>query len=575
MKKKNIAIILIILFIVGFIIGFFASQEIKKDNREYEIEQITEYNYFVVKENNKYGVIDKNANKIVENNYDNIVIPNPNKPVFICYEGDSTKVLNDKSEEIFTEYENVTALKLKNVSGDLIYEKSILKYEKDGKYGIIDFQGKRITKAIYEDIDTLQFKEGELLVKKDEKYGVINIKGNQLVPNNYDQIEVDKYYKEDTGYKEDGYIVINTTEEGYRYGYIDVNGKEILKPVYNDLSRILEIDSEEPYIICAKNGKYGVMKNNQQIIENDYQSIRYDESNNILIALKGKKYGVISIEGNTIIPFEYKQIDITGEYIYATTSDENIKVFDAKGNETDLKEDTSIINIENTEYKIYIQTLDGKTTYKIYKNQKSITQDEYAYIQYLYDNYFIVCNSNGKLGIIDDSENIKVDYNYSSIQKIENANMIQAINNVNKMTEIYSKDMQKICELENATIENAGEYIKLYNDSEIKYISKEGKELKDTELFSDHKIFPKKQNGLWGFVDKNGNTIVEFEYENVTEVNDYGYAGIKKDGKWGVVDSEGKIILEPTYELKNTNQPIFIGKYYQVVYGNGEIYYTK
>ena len=41
-----------------------------------------------------------------------------------------------------------------------------------------------------------------------------------------------------------------------------------------------------------------------------------------------------------------------------------------------------------------------------------------------------------------------------------------------------------------------------------------------------------------------------------------------------VINKEGKIIIEPSYEL-NTNEPIFIGEYYQVIYGNGEIYYTK
>ena len=68
--------------------------------------------------------------------------------------------------------------------------------------------------------------------------------------------------------------------------------------------------------------------------------------------------------------------------------------------------------------------------------------------------------------------------------------------------------------------------------------------------------------------------VVNYNYEAVTESNKYGFAGIKQNGKWGVADSEGKIIVEPTYELNN-DEPTFIGQYYQVVYGNGEVYYTK
>ena len=113
----------------------------------------------VVKENDKYGVIDSKGNKIIEAKYENVKTPNPQKNVFICYENDETKVINEKGKEIYTEYKNIEPLRLKNVFSDLMYEKSTLKYSKDGKYGIIDINGKKLTNAIYDEIDTLQTKE--------------------------------------------------------------------------------------------------------------------------------------------------------------------------------------------------------------------------------------------------------------------------------------------------------------------------------------------------------------------------------------------------------------------------------
>ena len=574
MKKKKIIILTIVLIIIVGIIGYFIIKKTQQENKEYEIETVAEYKYFVLKENNQYGVINAQGNKIIETKYEDIKIPNPEKAIFICYENKKTKVLNEKGEEIFTEYEKIEPLRLKNVSSNLMYEKSVLKYSENGKYGIIDFNGKKITKAVYEEIDTLQFKEGELLVKQEGKYGVINIKGTTLVKTNYDKIETDKFYEEENGYKNAGYIVSQTTDEGYRYGYVNLEGKEIIETKYNDLSRITDIDSDDIYIICAENGKYGVFKNDKQIINNEYQSLVYNETNNSLIALKGKKYGVISTTGNIIVPFEYKQIDITGDYIYGTTTDENVKIFDSNGQEANIDKNLSIIDIKDTDYKMYIQTANNQTTYNIYKKEQKITNNDYTYIQYLYDNYFIVCDKEGKLGIIDDNENIKVSINYNTIQIIENTNMVQAINNNTKTTEIYSKEMKKICELENATIENNKDYIKLYNDKETKYINKDEKEVKNTELFINNKIFAKKSGDKWGFEDIAGNKIVDYKYEKVTELNQYGFAGIKQNGKWGVINSEGEIIVEPIYEL-NENDPKFIGEYYQVIYGNGEIYYTK
>ena len=104
MKKKNIIIITILLIIIIAIAGYFILQRIQKESRKYEIETISEYKYFVVKENNQYGVIDAQGNKIIETRYENAKIPNPEKPVFICYESGNTKVLNDRKEEILKDY---------------------------------------------------------------------------------------------------------------------------------------------------------------------------------------------------------------------------------------------------------------------------------------------------------------------------------------------------------------------------------------------------------------------------------------------------------------------------------------
>ena len=134
--------------------------------------------------------------------------------------------------------------------------------------------------------------------------------------------------------------------------------------------------------------------------------------------------------------------------------------------------------------------------------------------------------------------------------------------------------MEKINELENANIETKSNYIKLYNDNEIKYITTEGKEIKNTELFVNNKIFADKKENKWGFINKEGQTVVNYEYDNVTELNQYGFAGIKKNGLWGIIDENGNIIVEPKYKISD-NEPTFIGEYYQVTYGNGEKYFTK
>ena len=97
----------------------------------------------------------------------------------------------------------------------------------------------------------------------------------------------------------------------------------------------------------------------------------------------------------------------------------------------------------------------------------------------------------------------------------------------------------------------------------------------DFEIFPENTLFASEKDGKWGFVDKNNNVKIDYQYDKVTELNELGFAGIKKDGKWGVIDKDGNIILEPTYTIPEQNgEPYFIGKYYKVISGYEEEYYT-
>ena len=263
MKKKLVFIVLIIVFVV---IGvFFTFNKINEKKRKYDIEQITEFKYFVMKENDKFGVIDNTGKTLIEATYDKIEIPNPSKDVFICYKNDKSTAMNANNQQLFAEYNSVSAIELKTVTTDLKYEKSILKTEKNDKYGLINFSGKEILKTEYDSIEGLTGIEGELQVEKENKFGIVNIKGNTLVKTMYDSITGDNYYNEKN---EHGYIVGQKHDDGFKFGYINYKGKLILEPECNDISRIVDVPTEkDTYLIAAYNGQYGVIKNKKNILK--------------------------------------------------------------------------------------------------------------------------------------------------------------------------------------------------------------------------------------------------------------------------------------------------------------------
>ena len=579
MKKKSIVMIIIVLLIIIAIAGYFIYRHIEKSGREYEIEKIDlqDYVYFILREDGKYGVINTNGDIIIHPEYTNVIIPNPKKAVFICYdENNQTKVLNQNNEQIFSEYEQIQPIRLKNIASNLMYEKNLLTYVQDEKIGLINLDGEEIAEPIYESIEGLPYKEGELLVQLEGKYGVINNKGNNLVDTKYDQIAVDNYTTEEDGYKRAGYIVSNATENGYRYGYVDINGNVLLEPEYTEVSRIINIkDNDNIYLIVAQNGQYGVVKNQEQIIENEYQSISYNSESNTLTLEKTIRYGIATLEGKVVIPVEFSQIDSTGKYIYATDVDGNVEVYQEDGNPADVESNVYILETNNENYQIKIDNAQGTVYSILNKNGEQMTTQNYSYINYLYDNYFIVSVTGGKVGVINDKEEEIIPIQFDSIEKIEGTDYIITRLSENNSTQLYDKNFKQLCEMTNAVLKKEENYIKLYNETETKYFDLEGNEKQNTEVFPNNEIYAKSQDGKWGFVDKCGNVVVDYIYDKATDLNAYGYAGVQLDGKWGVVNSNGEIILEPTYTFNVQTEPEFIKEYYKVQYGYGEFYYTK
>lgn len=569
-----IATILIVIAIVSVSV-FFIVKGLSNKEREYEIETVSEYNYFVLREDNKFGVLDKNAKTIIEAKYNQVIIPNPEKAVFLCIDENSkVKVLNENNEEILTQFEAVEAIRLKNIVSDLMYEKSVLKYKENNKYGLIDYSGNKVTEAIYDRIQALEYKEGELLVEKDGNVGIISIKGKELVPIKYLNVNSDGYYTDQDKFKYSGYIVSTKTEMGYRYGFIDREGNEVLKPEYNDLSRVTDLkDNNNAYFIASKNGQFGVYKNSDQLLKNEYQSISYNKNNNIFLLEKSKTYGAADINGNRIIDIKYTQIDSNGNTLYAKTKDGNVDVYDAKGNKSSIPSNVYKYSAGDN-YSIKITNDNGNSTYSVEDNfGNEIIKPEYIYIKYLYDDLFIVSKEQNKLGIIDTKGNQKVELKYSSIQTIKDTKMIQALIKDENKVDIYSSKMEKLYEMIKPQFTEINGFIRVTNETDTIFLSQEEKVVDSKVVYSNNKLFANKQNEKWGFIDDNGTVKVQAKYDKVTDFNKYGYAGIKLNGKWGVIDQEGNIVVEPTYELNN--EPEFLGKYYKVVYGLGEFYYTN
>lgn len=572
-SKKGLIIFLIISLIIFIFICYNVFS--KKDKYNINFEEINQRQYFLDFDE-KYGVINKDGEEIIDTNFDMIQIPNPSKDIFVCmsnYNAETgsyeTKIYNKNREELFTNYEKVEAISRQESLDNIPYEKSVLKYKENGKYGLINLSGKKITKPIYDDIQALEYKEGMLTVKQNDKFGIININGDEIIKVKYDGIQADQYSLNENHNKKAGFIVSIKTNDGYKFGYINYKGKTLLETEYNEIARINYInDDESVYLVAFKNGQAGLFKNKSKVLENEYEDIQFDNINNLLILQRNGKQGVSDLDGKKIIQLEYDNIIITGNSINAQKGDE-VTVFNSEGEK--LK-NSNFISVLETDNKDYFITIDKNENYGVIdKDDNVIIDNKYTFIDYLFDNYFVAQNEQ-KIGIVDDKGKEVIKFDYDVLQKIEGTDLIQGIKNEN--IDLIDKNMKKILTMKNAQIDIKENYIKIYNSEDRKYLQYDGKEVSNINVIKEAKLFAKKSNNKWGFVDKNGNIKIQYTYDMVTELNEYGYAGIKLNGKWGVINSEGKIIQEPIYDLQEL-EPQFIGKYYKVDLGYGENFYTK
>ncbi len=69
----------------------------------------------------------------------------------------------------------------------------------------------------------------------------------------------------------------------------------------------------------------------------------------------------------------------------------------------------------------------------------------------------------------------------------------------------------------------------------------------DVKPFYSGKYAAAKQNGCWGYIDMNGEWIIEPQYEDAQSFGD-DLGAVCIDGKWGFINNVGRIIVEPQFD---------------------------
>ena len=173
---------------------------------------------------------------------------------------------------------------------------------------------------------------------------------------------------------------------------------------------------------------------------------------------------------------------------------------------------------------------------------------------------YVSIDENYKYGLTDKEKNVVVQNQYDYIDEIEETGLLIAT--VGDDVTIYSGSGKEIISVEHADLKRIGKYIEVTTAKDSYFLSQDGKKVDNKSVYLDNKLYASKSGDKWGFVDLKNNVIVAPIYDEVTELNEFGFAGVKKNGKWGVINENGEVVLEPTY-VSDIISPVFIGRFYK------------
>lgn len=470
--KKVIAVIIAILVIIMFFVGI---KELLK-NKPKTNEKLFSTAYYTIYENEKWGVIDTKGNIIIEPSYDEmIIIPDNTKPVFAClenvnYENSTydTKIVDDKNKEIYTDYDKVEVLYNNDKDNNLWYE-SVLKVQKDGKYGLINLDGKQILECTKDEIEVLPGTQGVLITTVENKKGLVDNLGKEIIENKYSEI------KSLTNKYENGFIVKN---ESGKYGVINYDKSVAVEEKYDEIKNIYGNDM---YVVKEANSWKIVNKDGETFAENKFDEVKSIDGDNIIIK-KASKYGVINKNSEQKIPLEYDELTYAfSEYYIAKKADKY-----------------GIISINNEE--------------KLGFN--------YSYIKYISEADFIQAEIDGvESQLLDRNFEVKVQGIVAQINQDKNYIRVRQNNE-------YKYYNFKLEEKQNTEILVTNTIFLSKKDGKYGYINEKGIVVVDY-IYEDateqnkYGYVSVKKDGKWGCLDSKGKVVVEpmYKLENTLVVD--------------------------------------------------------
>src|SRR6185437_16091828 len=367
------------------------------------------------------------------------------------------------------------------------YKHHLIPVENEKGWGFYNFDGDQLIDCLY---DNFRILHGKLIVQKAGKWGVIDTKGNVLTDFKYKELSFD----------------------GKNFWGTPVN-KWTLKNFKNESLATFEYDSVKPAdgtttFIYSMVGNYGLCDNTETPITSTIYDYIFRCEDRLAIVKKRNKYGVITIEGKTLLPINYKQIAIDSIYIRVKEKNGRCTLHEKTGVPV-LRTDYIALG-EYSDGLMSAMGLDSLWGYITIYGQRSTL-------------FRFTKAAPFKKGMAE------VEVYYPFIKK--------------SFPAIINKKGDFIIKPDDYDFYKAG-LMKIYPNLTADYVVPRGK----------YSAYEKLSNGLvrviegdqYGVITTNGKEVIPAKYDYVSLPSKDGYFIAERDGKTGVLNSRGKATLTLT-----------------------------
>jgi len=254
------------------------------------IDYINDNFIIVIDDDGKYGVINTNNEVVLSFEYDEIFNITEYCGYLRISKNNEFGLINSSNAEIVVPLEYESIEYAGNETAVAI---------KEGRWGVIDVRNKIVVPFIYDSI--MNYYDG-FAVYKDELAGFVNKEGNVILPVKYYNILEVK----------DGFImaVINDEISEYKYAVYDLNGEEIIPPIYDYIDYyatykyMLVHKGWYAYLIEKETGKEIIADSNLHFTDVKYINDKYYAGG------VSDSYAVVNFAGQRLTLHNYNDISI-------------------------------------------------------------------------------------------------------------------------------------------------------------------------------------------------------------------------------------------------------------------------